>query len=294
MQQQPIAPKGIPTVDPVFYRTQYPDLASFDDATLAAHYQEYGRAEGRIPYAGAARESFLTLIPKEGLALEIGPFARPTLSGTHVRYADVMSAETIKAIAAHHGMDPALCPTIHYLLTETPLEAISDRFETVFSSHCIEHQPDLVGHLQTVAKLLEPGGSYFVIAPDKRYCFDHFRPESTIGDVFTAYTERRTRHDLRSIISHNALLTHNDHFRHWAGDHGAPAVESHPECLEEAVATYEAADGRYVDTHAWQFTPESFESICTLLHLRGHIALRPVAVYPTLFNRNEFCAILTR
>ena len=109
--------------------------------------------------------------------MEIGPFGQPVdFTGEHVRYADALSTEDLRSIAAVNGMDPARCPPIHYVVTEAPLEAIPECFATVFSSHCIEHQPDLVQHLQAVGELLEPGGSYFLIVPDKRYCFDHFRP----------------------------------------------------------------------------------------------------------------------
>jgi len=283
-----------PKFDPAFYRSSNADLAEMSDAQLAAHFEKHGRNEGRSPIAGADRESFLRFIPAQGLALEIGPFGRPVLSGEHVRYADVMSTEQMKAVAADHGMDPDKCPTIHYLVNETPLESIDERFVTVFSSHCIEHQTDLLGHLRAVGKLLEPGGSYFVIVPDKRYCFDHFRAESTLGDVFAAHAEKRTRHDLRTLLNQFSLLAHNDQTRHWAGDHGDPAYLHRPQCLEEAVWTFDSAAGAYVDAHAWQFTPESFEAICGALHAQGHMALRPAAVFPTLFNRNEFCAILTR
>ena len=279
-------------LDTAFYRSCYPDLAEFNDDFLRSHYETHGRNEGRIPFGGAARESFLKMVPRSGLVLEIGPFARPSLDGAHVRYADVMSATTIKSIAAAHGMDPALCPTIHYLLTETPLEAIPERFTAVFSSHCIEHQPDLIGHFQAVSDLLEPGGSYFLIVPDKRYCFDHFRSESTIGDIATAYVEKRKRHDLRSFISHNIMMTHNDSHRHWAGDHGEPVISFSPTCIDDATRAFRSAKENYLDTHAWQFTPKSFDAICSILYRHGLTRLKPLAIYPTLFNRNEFCAIL--
>lgn len=243
----------------------------------------------------ATRERFLRTIPKAGAALEIGPFGRPVLKGPHVRYADALSAEQLRAIAPLHGMDPEQCPDIHYVITETPLDQIEERFAAVFSSHCIEHQPDLVGHLRAVGNLLEPGGAYYLIVPDKRYCFDHFRSTSTIADVISAHCDGLTRHDFRTLLSNSMLLTHNDPVRHWAGDHGAPVIEENPAALDSCISASRSGIGSavYVDQHAWQFTPDSFRSICSLLHHQGLTSLRPVVVHPTPRNRLEFCAMLT-
>ena len=73
-----------------------------------------------------------------------------------------------------------------------------DKFDYVISSYCIEHQPDLIKHLQDFEHVLQPGGFYFVLAPDKRYCHDHFMQESTIAEVNGAQQERRTVHHLAS------------------------------------------------------------------------------------------------
>jgi hypothetical protein len=44
-------------------------------------------------------------------------------------------------------------------------------FATRISSHCIEHQPDLIGHLIGVARLLSTNGLYFLTILDKRSVF---------------------------------------------------------------------------------------------------------------------------
>ena len=94
----------------------------------------------------------------------------------------------------------------------------------VFSSHCIEHQPDLVRHLQEVANLLEPDGAYFLLIPNKLYCFDHFIAETSVADVMLAHHLGHRVHTLASVIEHRALTTHNDPSRHWLGDHADPTT----------------------------------------------------------------------
>lgn len=289
--------ESLNALDVDFYRSIYPDLSSMSEQAARAHFARHGRSEGRIPCAGAAREYFLERIPRTGLTLEIGPFATPALKGEHVRYADMLSTEELLRRAVEHGVDPKGCPEIHYVLSVRPLEQIEDRFASVFSSHCIEHQTDLVQHLNAVSGLLEPGSRYFVICPDKRYCFDHFLPESTIADVLEAHAERRTRHSLKSWVSHLGLTTHNNEQRHWQGDHGRPRCETEGNrVLEEALQVHATAEseGIYLDCHAWQFTPASFASVFSMLYKMELTDLSLEAVHDTTRNRNEFCAVLKK
>jgi hypothetical protein len=55
---------------------------------------------------------------------------------------------------------------------------------------------------------------------------------------------------------------------------------------------WEAAKGGYVDVHARQFTPPSFDQILTLLVRMRQIRLRPLRIYQTVRGSNEFLAIL--
>ena len=54
------------------------------------------------------------------------------------------------------------------------------------SSHCIEHQIELVRHLKAVSRLLSPLGVYLMLVPDYCFCFDHFQTASTSIDCVLA------------------------------------------------------------------------------------------------------------
>ena len=64
------------------------------------------------------------------------------------------------------------------------------------------------------------------------------------------------------------------------------------EPLRRAISVYEADPEHYVDVHAWQFTPDSFDRLFNMIADLGYTQLRPQAIYPTVHGRNEFCAIL--
>ncbi len=290
MPHPQLVTQGIVTLfDADHYRARYPDIAGLSAGEAAFHYEHFGRDEGRTASPLAEREGLLALPRAAASALEIGPFCSPVLRGEGVRYLDMLDAGQLRARALAIGLDPSGCPErIHY---QAGLAAVTDRFDAVVSCHAIEHQPDLIAHLQEVAAVLTPGGRYYLVVPDKRFCFDHFIAESTVAEMIAAYRERRTRHRLTSVIEHIALTTHNEAERHWRGDHGPRPDAALPARIAAALDRYDADSG-YIDVHAWYFTPTGFRAAIDLMHDLRLSPLRAAAVYDTPRDRHEFCAIL--
>ena len=273
-------------------RAAYPDLASLSDEQLAAHYEEFGRSEGRAASPGVYREDILSRLDLGVPALEIGPFFNPALRGKGVRYLDVFNTEELRGLAVEQGCDPTDCPHIDYV---GDLSTVTETFDLVFGSHSIEHQPDLVRHLKEVERILNPGGVYLILAPDKRYCFDHFIPESTIADVLGSHTEGRTNNTDALVIAQVALITHNDPVAHWNGNHG-PRPDEDPGLprVKEALIHLENSRGHYMDCHAWRLTPQSFRRIVAGLKTLGLTGLEIARIYDTPRNRFEFAAVLVK
>src|SRR5205823_10898481 len=128
------------------------------------------------------------------------------------------------------NLDPAGVPEIDFV---GALSEVKDHFGLVLSCHSVEHHPDLVRHLKDVENVLDSDGVYALVIPDKRYCFDHFLPESNLAEVIAAHHELRTKHTLQKVIEHRSLTTHNFVDRHWRGDHGSQTITA--ERIEGAV-----------------------------------------------------------
>jgi SAM-dependent methyltransferase len=279
-----------PRFDPAYYRRENPDLGLSDDKAASLHYVTAGRAEGRAASPFAFRERLIAEIGDGRSVLEIGPFCRPLLRGANVEYFDVLDADGLRQRATALGIDPRDCPErIHHV---GDLGQVDGRYDAVVSSHAVEHQPDLVSHLEQVSRVLAPGGQYFLMIPDKRYCLDHFLPESGIAQILQAHEDKRTIHSLASVVEHSAMVTHNDPVRHWRGDHGEPSPRDRTRRIRQAIAHHTASENGYVDVHAWQFTPDSFADIIAALGELGLIRLDLVGVYDTPRDRAEFCAVL--
>jgi SAM-dependent methyltransferase len=281
--------------DVQLYRESYTDLSGLSDRKLRAHWRTYGRGEGRVASKAAYRENFLTLVEKANSILEIGPFSRPAVEGPNVKYFDLFNSEELSARAHAVGYTIKAMPKIDFVSPMGDLSIVDERFSAIVSSHCIEHQPDLIRHLQNVSAILDEDGSYFVIIPDKRYCFDHFIEPSKITQVLDAFKERRTTHSLAAVINQIAITTHNDSMRHWRGAHSDPGyLDSISVRSAAAEKRYAEANGEYIDVHAWQFTPTNFRFIIQRLFDMGLTDLNPERVYETPCPRDEFTAVLKK
>jgi SAM-dependent methyltransferase len=283
-----------PELDVDYYRSSNADLANFTSSDLVQHFLHCGKAEGRAGSPLSFREQFLPAMSQVADTLEIGPFCGPLLRGPHVRYFDIADREALieKAVALQYPFTDA--PQIDYVSPTGNLDVVDTDFEQVFSSHCIEHQPDLARHLGQVSEVLRSGGRYYVIAPDKRFCFDHYLAVSTIADVLGANIERRSLHYAKSVLEHRLITTHNDPLRHWQGDHGDPAYKGAGNSIQSAIEHIQNNLNVYMDTHAWHFTPDVFREICSQLYQLGLSQLKVERIYNTPFGRFEFCAILSK
>ena len=278
-----------------FYRGHYSDLFDLSDQALIEHYCVFGRKEGRISTPIALRQNLVNVLSSCSSIIEIGPFCNPLISSENVVYFDVLNTEELLKRAQKIGHPIRSVPQIHYVSPTGDLSVVDRKFALAVSSHCVEHQPDLIRHLQQVHYLLEPSGYYCLLIPDKRYCFDHALAESNLAQILEAHNEGRRKHTLSRVIEHRALTTHNNPVRHWNGDHFDPQWhESISARAKSAIVEFEAAAGTYIDVHAWQFTPESFADIIRTLNKMGLIGLDVALVCNTPFGNNEFVCILKK
>jgi SAM-dependent methyltransferase len=250
------------------------------------------RETGLLPPTG--RSAFLGNLSGSGArVLEIGPFDAPQVRGDCVSYFDVLDTEQLRARAQTLGRRAEDVPPIRFVSPTGDLRVVTDRFDAVLSCHAVEHQPDLIRHLQGVGGILRPGGRYLLIIPDKRFTFDYYLAESQLQDVLTAYSERRTVHSRESVLAHHLQTTHNSCVRHWLGQHGRATSLQDGDLLAREAAD-RAARGEYVDVHAWIFSPSCFKTIMSSLIGSGHIPFSRVDVHETEVLAPEFFAVLTR
>lgn len=141
--------------------------------------------------------------------------------------------------------------------------------DTIIASHVLEHIPDLVGFLDSASRLVSRDGLLSLALPDRRYCFDCFKPWTTTGDLIDAHDRRLSRHSLKTAFNHMAYSAVVDGQLAWG-----PRPIKLPVFLDDfkvAADTVALFHGRltgpYADYHAWQFTPAGFQ--LTMLELKA-------------------------
>ncbi|MBR4153156.1 MAG: methyltransferase domain-containing protein [Selenomonadaceae bacterium] len=294
-----------PTFDPNYYRRSYPELNFFPDGVLIEHYKRFAIERGHSTCAYDRQEHLKVMlqdvVENTNLKfLEISPWDNPLIYGNNVKYFSTADSETLKKIAVEKERPFNNVPEkIDFISSNGNLDIIEETFDIVVSSHVIEHCPDLIKHLQSVSRILHQGGLYILIIPDKRYCFDHYQPESTIEEVIDAFVAERKFPRLSKVIK-LFTDTHNYAIRHWLGDHGERNIgyqnEESRERLLKEIEKYLAAlkNDEYIDTHNWQFIPDSFGYIISLLKKLGFIDLSLYRLCHTVFARFEFIAVLEK
>lgn len=315
-----------PAFDLEYYKKSYPELNSFSDIILREHYKRFAVVQGHSTCAYDRREhlqAFLRKIVDEFQLkiLEIGCGGNPFLVGDTVKYFETLDCETLKRNYLKVGRSIDNCPKDFDFISPTgDLSVVNDKFDIIFSAHVVEHVPDLIEHLQNVGKILNKGGLYILIVPDKRYCFDYYNAESTITEVIDAFVNERKIPRLADVINIVYTRTHNNAVRHWLGDHGERygyrntplEPDAHVQIMDEQffddgkginsnsllnlIEKYaEALDKEeYISAHNWRFTPDSFGYIVNLLNALGFINLPLYRLCHTIWGRQEFIVMLEK
>jgi hypothetical protein len=232
-------------------------------------------------------EKILHRIDRGGRGLEIGPSygpIAPKRAGFRVDILDHLDRDGLIRKYQPFGVDVDQIEPVDYVWNGEPYAELIGKtkyYDWIIASHLIEHTPDLIGFLHNCDRILKETGALSLAIPDARYCFDHFRPLTGLSKIMDAHLNRHAIHTAGSVAEH--ILNHVSCGGRvaWDAETSGPFAFSHS--LEEArgaigeVTQY----NRYLDVHAWCFTPHSFRLILSDLFDLGFVPFRELAFFPT-------------
>ena len=245
------------------------------------------------------QQEILRFIPPGTRGIEIAPWHNPIVPAGGDRQAVALDILDRAALVARSETMPEIAPEMIAAISEVDLlgsacdivELAAARFgpETPFdfvvSSHNLEHLPDPVRFLRGCEAVLMPGGIVSMAVPDKRACFDFFRPHNNTGDWLQAFHERRERPAYSQAF---AQLAYSAALHEGAAVSAAFSINDKPDHIGltgdvvQAYATWrdwiDRGDDQYHDVHCWTFTPASLELMLTELALLGLLNLDIVEV----------------
>jgi GT2 family glycosyltransferase len=238
-------------------------------------------------------ETLLSPIDRSARIIEIGPSFSPIASkadGWNTITVDhATRAALMEKYRGHPGVDVDRIEEVDFVwssgsLTDIVPSHFHGTFDALIASHVIEHTTDLVGFLEAAEELLASNGVVILAVPDKRFCFDYFRPLTTTAQVMDAHAARRSRHTRRIAFDHVAYAVHNGGTGAWGQTPIQDLGFFHS--LLEAGDTFwnvsEDPNFPYRDFHAWQFVPASFELLMLELARLGQTDWRLERLSPAI------------
>lgn len=239
----------------------------------------------------------------EGFGLEIGPYFNPICPKSRGYRVEILDCADRDTLYRQGLQDPnvgdkvkRIEPVDYIWSGEDYRELIGskERYDYIIASHVIEHTTDLVGFLEQCAALLKENGILSLVIPDKRYCFDFFRENSSLSKVIDKYMAKdKSRHSkgtlaettANSVMTNYDKLLESDEYRPMeVYTSQTPNYKIMKSILEE-----DEYKGKYIDEHEWVFTPASFRILVN--DLQGFDLIRNLAeaaFYPTYMGCNEF------
>jgi SAM-dependent methyltransferase len=202
--------------------------------------------------------------------LELGPLTSPVAPKSDGWLTSVIDHATRDELVEKYRPDPnvdtARIGKVDFVWSDGHLDQavpgeLHGTYDAFIACHVFEHIPDPIGLLISLERVLRPTGVVSLVVPDKRFCFDFFKPLSSVGELLEAHARAAVRHSRKARFDHEAYSIHAD---------GEFAFSRRPVrdidffgSLEDAKRAFDThgveADTPYVDVHGWHFTPSSFE-----------------------------------
>jgi hypothetical protein len=246
-------------------------------------------------------ERLINAIDKNDLILEIGGGYNPRFYKNVYRNAYHLDHYNTERLKAKYTTDNNVAHLVNriqevdFVFNGSPIETLIPgtlRFDYIYSSHALEHQVDLIGHLRSLERILKTTGKVIMIIPDHRACFDCLRFPTVTSDALTAHLRSQTVHQGKQVYEALAQgINVNPGRRVNRFDLLSAEFYHSLESAYKSVCASEVDLTNYRDVHAWTFTPISFQLLLVELFLLDLISFKLLRVSSTFGN--QFCAVLS-
>ena len=244
------------------------------------------------------KEIVLQHITKNGIGVEIGPSLNPIApkkDGYLVHIIDHVNYEQLlKKYKNHVNLNNV--EEVDFVWqgqTYSELTGKSKYYDWVIASHMIEHTPDLIGFLNDCDTILKNEGVISLVIPDKRYCFDHYRPITGISKIIDNHLSKEKNHTPGTVAEYFLNVVSKAENIAWNINSTGEYNLIHT--LDNAVREMNLVinENKYIDLHAWCFVPHSFRLIIHDLYSLGLIPFQEVE-FSTIEGGGEFYMTLSR
>lgn len=123
----------------------------------------------------------------KGRGLEIGALHKPFDLDADVTYLDRESTSDLKRIYAKDRRVTSI-RQVQIVWKETTYPFIDDNaYDFVINSHVLEHVSNPGRQIAEWLRIIRPGGTLYMVVPDKRFCFDRRREVTHCDELISKY-----------------------------------------------------------------------------------------------------------
>lgn len=224
-------------------------------------------------------------IDKNGVGLEIGPSHSPVApkrSGFKVDILDHLNREQLVEKYLAHDVSLESIEDVDFVWSGEPYLELTGKpshYDWIIASHVIEHTPDLIRFFHDCHSILKRDGVLSLAIPDKRYCFDYFRPLTGLAKVIDAHFYSHSIHSPGSAAEYFMNVVSKGKKIAWSK--GSTGDFEFVHTLEDAIGATKSVveDNAYLDVHAWCFTPHSFRLLLNDLYHLGYSPFQEMAFH---------------
>jgi SAM-dependent methyltransferase len=190
---------------------------------------------GGVPEALNAIRTTVAATFLRGEGIEIGALHQPLPlpGGAKATYVDRMRVADLRGHYPELADLPLIEPDV--LDDGETLATFADASQDfVVANHFLEHCQNPIAALQTLLRVLKPGGVLFLAVPDRRFTFDVDRPPTPIEHLIRDYTD-------------GPEWSRRQHFEEWVR-----LVNKQPEDRVDASVAYLMSIDYSIHFHVWR------------------------------------------
>ncbi|MGJ8689241.1 MAG: class I SAM-dependent methyltransferase [Gammaproteobacteria bacterium] len=231
-------------------------------------------------------DKILQHLNQAGVGIEVGPFENPVAPKRNGFNVEIIDHASKAGLLAKYQGQPVKADQIEEVdyvwsgQSYADLTGKKKHYDWIIASHVIEHTPDLIGFINSCDEVLKEGGVLSLVIPDKRYCFDHYRPITSISQIIDSHIEKHKIHTPGAAADYFLNVVSMNGQRAWQS--GSVGQFELVHTLESARQNIHNASTHYVDLHAWCFVPHSFRLLIKDLNDLGLIQLKEVGFSTTV------------
>jgi SAM-dependent methyltransferase len=131
-----------------------------------------------------------------GRGLEIGALSNPAPLKAQVTYADVCDKAAAAAVLSaleggpYYDLDTLVEPTLILQPPHFFLPIPNGELDFVYSSHALEHTPNLLAAIYDQLRCVKVGGVVYFVVPNRRGTYDHRRPATSATALIRRFEDR--------------------------------------------------------------------------------------------------------